>query len=65
MSFVYERVFMNLQGLSNGGHDLLNSIRDPKIWAETKSKESTLGGVALDVLKAIAVSVVKDHLKLK
>jgi hypothetical protein len=47
-----------IHGLSNEGHDLLDSIRGEAVWQKTKDRVEEVGGsVALDTLKAIAGAV--------
>jgi hypothetical protein len=46
------------------GHDYLDSIRDTKVWNEIKSKTKDLSGVALDVIKSLAIEVTKNMLGL-
>lgn len=50
--------FVAIHGLSNEGHDLLDSIRGEAVWQKTKERVEEVGGsVALDTLKAIAGAV--------
>ena len=54
-----------LTGLTWKGHDLLDSIRDDKVWSKTKIKLLEVGGSAsLSVVKAIAEMVMKEGLNL-
>jgi hypothetical protein len=46
------------------GHDYLDSVRDPKVWAEVKHRTKDLSGVALDVIKCVALEVAKNLLGL-
>lgn len=46
------------------GHDYLDSIRDPKVWREVKNKTKDLAGVALEVIKSIAIDISKSMLGL-
>jgi hypothetical protein len=49
--------------LTPAGHDFIASIRDAGIWAKVKERTASVsGGVALDVLKELAVSLTKAHL---
>jgi hypothetical protein len=42
------------------GHEFLNSVRDPKIWSETKKTLREFSdGVSLEVIKSVAVSLTK------
>ena len=56
-----ESVFV--RGLSMKGFDLLDSIRDPKIWSKTKNTVDKVGGVALDVLMQVAKGYVVQMLE--
>lgn len=44
------------------GHEFLDGIRDPKIWAETKEGAKKVGAFSLDVLSAIARGIVKKKI---
>lgn len=47
------------------GYDLLDSIRDESVWAKVRERIGNVGGsVSIDVLKAVAIQVVKDRLGL-
>ncbi len=48
--------------ITNQGQDYLASIRDEGIWQDTKATASGMGGVALGVMKDIAISIVKQKL---
>ena len=43
--------------------DYLDAIRNPSIWKSTLNKIESVGGsVTLDIVKSIAVSILKNHL---
>lgn len=46
------------------GHEFLDTIRDPKIWIETKKAASTFGSVSLDILGQIATNLISRSLGL-
>lgn len=47
------------------GHDLLDTIRDDTVWTKTKAKlGETVGTAALEVVKAVAVSITRTALGL-
>ena len=49
--------------LTSSGYDYLDAIRNPSIWQSTLNKIESVGGsVTLDVVKSIAVSIIKSHL---
>ena len=51
-------LFMTIYGLTNAGHDLLDSIRDETVWNKTKEEVGKVGGtVAVDTLKSIAAAI--------
>jgi hypothetical protein len=45
------------------GHDYLESIRDPTVWAMTKEGAQKLGGASWDVLIGLAKAYVKAEAK--
>jgi hypothetical protein len=49
--------------LSNSGHDFLDTIRDPKIWVQTKKGAEQAGGFTLDLLKDLAKGLVKKQVE--
>ena len=65
--------YINLQSLSGGywlvneltweGYDLIDSIRDPKIWKATKEGAEKAGGFSADLLKALAKGIVKTQIE--
>lgn len=45
--------------ITNRGHDYLDSVRDPKVWKETKAKlEKVGGGGPLEFVKDIAAKTI-------
>ena len=60
----YESVPMIVR-LTWDGHEFLDSIRDPKVWAKVTGKLKEVGGTApLDIVKALAIGYVKEKLGL-
>ncbi|WP_429912737.1 DUF2513 domain-containing protein [Glycocaulis sp.] len=49
--------------LSWHGHDFLDSVRDDEIWRQTKDVAQKAGGFTVDLLKQIAVGLIKTQLK--
>jgi Hypothetical protein (DUF2513) len=45
------------------GHDSLDSVRDPKIWAKTKEGALAAGGFTFDLLKDLAKGFVKKQIE--
>lgn len=54
--FVFER-------LSVAGHDFVDSVRSPEIWAKTKKGAETAGGFTIDLLKDLAKGFVKKQVE--
>jgi Hypothetical protein (DUF2513) len=63
----YKPIFVT--DLSMKGHDFLDSIRDPDVWAKTKREAEAVGGFTLDLLKDLAKGLIKkkieDHTGIK
>lgn len=47
--------------LSWAGRDFLDAVREPKVWQETKSRASTIGGWTVGILRDLAVGLVKGE----
>jgi DNA-binding transcriptional ArsR family regulator len=45
------------------GHEFLDSIRDPKIWAKTKEGAFAAGGFTLDLLSDLAKGFLKKQIE--
>ena len=45
------------------GHDFLDPVRDPKIWAKTKDGALAAGGFTVDLLKDLAKGFVKKQIE--
>ena len=47
------------------GHEYLDSVRDPKVWAKVTGKLKEVGGTAsIDIVKALAIGFAKEKLGL-
>ncbi|MCJ2136065.1 DUF2513 domain-containing protein [Methylobacterium sp. J-026] len=46
--------------LTWSGHDFLDTVRDPDVWKETKSRASQIGGWTLDIVKDLARAYLKQ-----
>lgn len=58
IEFTNSRMFLSIHGLTNKGHDLLDSIRSETVWVQTKEKVKEVGGtVSIDTLKAVATAI--------
>ncbi|MCY7439412.1 DUF2513 domain-containing protein [Bacillus altitudinis] len=51
-------------GITYEGHQFLENIRDPEIWAKTKSAAGKVGGASIHVIGEIALSYVRQTLGL-
>lgn len=49
--------------LSWAGHDFLDSIRDPEVWAKTKRGAEAAGGFTVDLLKDLAKGFIKTKIE--
>jgi hypothetical protein len=50
--------------ITNAGHDYLDSVRDPRVWNETKTVlEKVGGGATLEVVKDVAAKVMAELIK--
>lgn len=45
------------------GHDFVDSVRDPKIWAKTKNGAEAAGGFTVDLLKDLAKGFIKKQIE--
>jgi hypothetical protein len=48
--------------LTPAGHDFLDSVRDPKTWEKTKKVAARAGGFTIDILKDIALGLIKKQI---
>jgi hypothetical protein len=49
--------------LTWSGHDFLDSVRDPEIWAKTKKGAEAAGGFTVDLLKDLAKGFIKKQIE--
>lgn len=45
------------------GHEYLEVIRDPVVWAKTKEQVKAAGGFSLDLIKALAKGLIKKKIE--
>lgn len=58
IEFHRDDVLIAIYGLSNQGHDLLDTIRSDEVWEKTKTEVGKVGGsVAIETLKAVATAI--------
>ncbi|MBU5245293.1 DUF2513 domain-containing protein [Bacillus halotolerans] len=50
--------------MTYNGHMFLETIRDNKVWEQTKKKAASFTGVSFEILKDIATSIIKKHFEL-
>ena len=49
--------------LTWAGHDFLDAVRDPAIWAKTKAGATAAGGFTFDLLKGLAKGFMKKQIE--
>ncbi len=49
--------------LSWAGHDFLDAVRDPEVWAKTKRGAEAAGGFTVDLLKDLAKGFLKKQVE--
>ena len=54
--------FFHISKLTRSGHDLVDSIRDPEIWRETKERAKKAGGFTLELLGDLAKGLLKTQI---
>ena len=54
--------FINVNSITYNGHQLLDNIRSPKIWKETKSKLKSIGSVSVEIIAQVAASLIANKL---
>jgi hypothetical protein len=54
---------LTFSGLTWKGNDFIDSVRDPKIWRETKNALHKAGGYTADIAIAIAKGILQQQLQ--
>lgn len=54
---------IGFRGLSWDGHDFLDSVRDPEVWAKTKKGAAAAGGFTVDLLRDLAKGFIKKQVQ--
>ena len=49
--------------LSLAGHDFVDSVRSPEVWAKTKQGAAAAGGFTVDLLKDLAKGFIKKQIE--
>lgn len=57
-----EVYWISISSLTFKGHSYLDTIRDPKIWKETKSITSKVASVSLEIMSSVAADTIKKTL---
>lgn len=52
-----------LSGITWQGYELIDAIKSESVWAETKKVAGQAGGFSVEVLKDVAVTVIKHQIK--
>ncbi|MEK3817447.1 DUF2513 domain-containing protein [Bacillus sp. FSL K6-1284] len=55
---------LDVSDITYYGHQFLDNIRDPDIWAKTKDTAAKVKGASLSILGEVAVSYIKQKLGL-
>lgn len=56
-------IMFELNGLTWSGHQFLDTVRDPKVWRETKKVANKFASVSLSFTERIASSVITGLIK--
>jgi len=51
--------YAEVRGITSYGYDYLDAVRDDELWRRTKDAASKAGGFTIDVLKQVAVGLIK------
>lgn len=54
---------ITFRSLTWAGHDFLDAIRDPEIWAKTKKGAAAAGGFTMDLLRDLATGFIKKQVE--
>jgi hypothetical protein len=52
-----------MKGPTWEGHEFLDTVRDPEVWAKTKKGAAAAGGFTIDLLKDLAKGLVKKQIE--
>jgi Hypothetical protein (DUF2513) len=56
-------VGIGFRSLTWAGHDFLDSVRDPEIWAKTKKGPAEAKGFTFDLLRDLAKGLIKKQIE--
>ncbi|WP_082113914.1 DUF2513 domain-containing protein [Kiloniella litopenaei] len=51
-----------VERITSKGHDFIDSVRDPKIWAKTKKGVLEAGGFSIELLSDLAKGLIKQQI---
>ena len=54
---------VGMRGVTMSGHDLLDQVRDPEIWAATKDTARKAGGFSISLLGEIAKGLIRTKIE--
>lgn len=60
-----ELIFLSISSLTWDGHLFLDTIRDNKVWKETKNIVSGFSSVSLSLISSVGSSVIQEMIKNK
>lgn len=55
--------YWHIKRITWSGHDFIDSVRDPKIWKDTKEGAKQAGGFTVDILKSLAKGIIKKQIE--
>ena len=56
-------IIMSVNDISYNGHQFLETIRDTKVWSQTKSICGKIGSFAIDVIAKVSAEVISNLIK--
>lgn len=59
----FQSSIWTVTGITWKGHDFLDSVRDPAIWAKTKDGATKAGGFTVEILGALAKGFIKQKIQ--
>lgn len=52
-----------IRGLTSAGHDFLDAVRDPEVWAKTKTGAAAAGGFTLELVRDLAKGFLRKQIE--
>ena len=53
---------ITIESITPSGHKLIDNIKDPEIWSETKNKLKVLKDVSIDIISQVAATIITTRL---